>query len=206
VPDRLATQLLRIARNPRSGRLRHPRVLDIGLRAALLAELVLDGRVVQQNGAPFASGVTDTGDRVLDAVARTVEARPNVRWWRWFRHVRQDRAVLVAELLESGRWTQRPGGLRPAYDDADEGAALALTFETNRVVRQEAAPRDARQGVLAILTVMSGAAGGRPHPRALRSSLKPIVEAIAHSGERGADLLPRLFAGASTLSRRPTRR
>lgn len=205
-PDRLATQLLLIARNPRNGRLRSRGVLDIGLRAALLAELVLDGRVTHQDGGPYAHAVAESGDRVLDTVARTVEQRPGVAWWRWYRHVRQDRAVLAAELIESGRWRQRRGGLAPAYDDTDEPATQALAYATVRVAQQHAAPADARQGVLAALSVMCGAAGGRPRPRALRRELKPIVDAVATSGEPNAHVLPKLLAGATLLSRRPHRR
>jgi hypothetical protein len=203
---RLATQLLLIARNPHSGRLRHRGVLDIALRAALLTELVLDGRITHESGGPVVISPGKSGDRILDAVASTVERRPNVSWWRWFRHVRSDRQVLIAELIESDRWTQRRGGLRPAYDDTDEGAALALSFETMRVADKQVVAKDARQGALAILTVMSGASGRHPRPRSLRSDLKPIVDAVANSGEPGAEVLPVLFAGASRLSRRPTRR
>lgn len=204
--DRLATQLLLIARNPVSGRLRHPGVLMIGLRAALLADLVLDGRVADEAGAPYVEDAAATGDHVLDTLARAVERRPYVGWWRWFRHVRPDREVLVAELVERGRWTRRRGGPWPAFTDNDEGASLALSFETTKLIEGRATPKDARQGVLAVLTAMSGAAGGRPRPRALRGELKPLLDGIVATGEPGAEVMPRLLVGAAKLSRRPLRR
>ena len=103
VSERLATQLLRIARDPATGRLHHPGPLAAGLRAALLTELILTGRVGESRGAPTARGRAESGDRILDAVQRTIGEHPHVAWWRWFRHVRSDRIVLVDELLTAGR-------------------------------------------------------------------------------------------------------
>jgi len=205
VPDRLATQLLLIAHDPTTGRLRRPRMLDIGLRAALFTDLVLAGRVTEQYRAPFAEQSTESDDHMLDAVERAVVRRPYVGWWRWFRHVRADRLALVGELLADGRWTQESGGLRPSYRNADPGAATALAYATLQVVEKRASPADARQAVLAALTVMCGSVG-RPHPRAVRRELKPIIEAAARSDETGAAILPHVVVGAAVLLRRPLRR
>ncbi len=205
-PLRLATQLLLIARNPDTGRLRRPGNLDIGLRAALLADLALQGRITEQVRGPVLAVPGETGDRILDAVARTVGSRPDVHWWRWFRHVRADREALVAELVQSGRWVRRSGGLRPAYDDTDAVASSALAYATLRVAEKRVAPADARQAFLASLTVMTGALTGRPRPRALKNDLIPLMDAVVRSREPGSELLPKVLSGAGVFSRRPLRR
>jgi hypothetical protein len=216
VSERLATQLLRIARDPATGRLHYPGSLAAGLRAALFTDLILAGRVGEDRGGPRARGGSDTGDRILDAVHRTVGDHPHVAWWRWFRHVRADRIALVDELVTAGRWTAR-GGVRAAYDDADAGGALELALATQRVADGAVAPADSRQAVLAVLTLMVGATGGRPHPRAVRSGprvggalmtrgVHPLVEAAGGSGEPGAELLAPMLLGASRVAGRPLRR
>jgi len=171
----------------------------------LLAELMLEGRVVQEDGAPFAFSVAPTGDHILDTVARTVEKRPRVPWWRWFRHVRDDRLALTEELVTAGRWVPR-GGVRRAWDDVDDTEAQALAYDLHRVVTKEIAPKDARQATLAIIAAMCGAVGGRPRPRALRTDLKPLLTAAVATGEPGTQWLPSMLVGASRLSRRPMRR
>jgi Golgi phosphoprotein 3 (GPP34) len=205
--DRLATQLLRVARDPGSGRLRHPGSLAIGLRAALFTDLVLLGRVGQDGPGPGVGPMPATEDRILEAVARTVERRPRVAWWRWYRHVRPDTEALVGELVAAGRWTERPGNrTRAAYDDADEAGLAELTHATMQVAESLTAPRDARQAILAILTVMCGSITGRPRPRALRRDLKPLLRTASTTGERGAQVLPAVVTGASKLLKRPLRR
>ena len=177
MPDRIATDLLRMARNPVSGRLRHESSLEVALRAALLAEMALNGQVVDQLNSPSLVGDEPTGDRIVDAIRRAVGQRPNVIWLRWFRHVRVDRKALCAELVDSGRWEARPGW-RTAFTDAKPDEALVLGFETNRVATYDRAPADAREAVLAVLAVACGATGARPRPAAARRDLKPIVDSI----------------------------
>jgi hypothetical protein len=202
---RLATQLLLLGRNPATGRLVHPRVLDIGLRAALFSELILQGRMVSRDGAPFVFGETEHGDHILDSVARAVHKRQNVQWWRWYRHVRADRQILIKELLDSGRWTQRRGMPFPRYDDTDELAPQARAARLDAIVRGNGEITDAREGTLAVLTVMCGTRG-RPNPRALRKDLKPLVDRIVATAEPNAEHVPSALAGASVLMRKPTRR
>lgn len=206
MPDRLATELLLLGRDPATGRLRRPRRLDIGLRAALFTDLLLAQRMVDVGGAPAVTGPPDSGDRVLDAVARAVAGRPNVSWWRWFRHVRADRDVLIAELADAGRWLPRRSGMSRAWDDVDDLAAQALRHDLERVVSAKVAPRDARQATLGAIVGMCGAIDGRPRPRALGGDLKALLDAVGQSGEPGAEYVPRMILGASRLSRRPMRR
>jgi hypothetical protein len=210
MPDRLATQLLLMARSPASGAIRNAGRVDIALRAALFTDLLLTERIVGQAGAP-AIGVDlaggDPGDRVLDAVVRTVAKRPHVAWWRWFRHVRDDRQVLVEELLSAGRWTAKPGRRArwDPTDDTEAARALEQCFELGRIARGEVGLGDVGQATLAILASMSGVLDGRPRPRALRGDLKPVMTAIGASGAPGAAYLPQMLSGAAVLSRRRLR-
>lgn len=208
MPDRLATQLLRIARDPGSGRLRHSGPLAIGLRAALFSDLVLTGRVVDDGAAPAVGPMPASEDRILEAVARTVQNRAGVAWWRWFRHVRVDTRALVDELVADGRWTvvTRAVGRRTRFQDNDEGSVQELTLATLQVAELTKAPADSRQAVLAILTVMCGSISGRPRPRAVRRDLKPLLATASGTGERGAMALPAVINGASRLLKRPLRR
>lgn len=222
MPDRLATQLLRVARDPATGRLRHAGALATGLRAALFTDLILAGRVSPAGRGPYADEPVERGDRILDAVQRTVARRPDVAWWRWFRHVRVDRVALVDELVQAGRWTPRRSGLGTAYDDAEADEALAWAQQLRRIVRHEAGEPDARQNVLAMLTLMCGSIDQRPQPRAvrqrpsrdaagsgpvpLRRSPHPLIEAAAQTGEPGAETLPDMLFGAARLLKRRLRR
>lgn len=205
MPDRLATQLLLIARDPGSGRLRHPTSLDIGLRAALFTDLLLAERITAQRGGPYAETAEESDDRILDAVQRAVVRRPGVAWWRWFRLVRVDRIALVDELVGSGRWTAT-GGVRPHYGDEQAGAALERSEHLRRVATLQIAPADPGEAVLAALTTMCGSITGRPHPRALRRELVPLLDTVSRSGQPGAAHLPSVLRGAAMRLRRPLRR
>lgn len=178
----------------------------MGLRAALFTDLVFAGRVTQQYRAPFVEQATESGDPILDAVERTVARRPGVGWWRWFRHVRADRVALAGELVAAGRWTQTRGGLWPSYRDENPDATFALSYAIQQIVEKRAVACDARQAVLVALAVMCGSTGRRPHPRALRGELKPIIDVVVRSEETGAAIVPQVLAGAAKLIRRPMRR
>jgi hypothetical protein len=179
VPERIAIDLLRMARNPASGRLRHRASLEVALRAALFAELALTGKVIDDVNAPGLADDEPTGDRILDAIRRTVAQRPHVTWRRWFRHVRVDRIALCAELVDSEQWTRKPGPM-PAFTDAKPEEPQAMAFELTKVLTFERAPADSREAVLALLAVACGAVGRRPRPRAIRRELKSVLDAVNH--------------------------
>lgn len=198
MPDRIAVDLLRMARNPASGRIRHPASLDVALRAALFAELALNGRLVDQLNAPALTSDEPTGDHIFDTIRRTVAARPNVTWRRWFRHVRVDRAALCAELVEAGRW-ERTRGWPAAFSDAKSEEAQALAFEINRIVRFERAPADSREAVLTLLAISCGAVGRRPRPAAVRRELKSVLDSVTqHTAQK-------IVVTAATVMRRNRR-
>lgn len=179
MPDRIAVDLLRLARDPATGRLRYRASLDVALRAALFAELALNGKVVDEANAPNLASDEPAGDRIFDAISRTVAGRRNVTWRRWFRHVGGDRTALCGELVEAGRWERKPG-LRVAFTDAQPEAAQALGYELDRVVTFDRAPANSREAVLALLAVACGAIGRRPRPAAVRRELKSVFEEVNH--------------------------
>ena len=198
MPDRIAVDLLRMARDPGSGRLRHRSSLDIALRAALFSELALNGQIVDQVNAPSLTSPEPTGDRIFDGIRGAVEARPNVTWRRWFRHVRIDRTTLSAELVDAGRW-RRTRSWPAAFADAEAEEAQALAFEINRVVAFDRAPVDSREAVLTLLAVASGASGRRPRPAAVRRELKSLLDSINHHTAQ------KIVVTAATVIRRDRR-
>jgi hypothetical protein len=198
VPDRIAVDLLRMARDPATGRIRHRSALDISLRAALFAELALNGKIVDEVNAPTLTSGELTGDRIFDAILRTVQERPTVTWRRWFRHVSADRAVLCAELVDAGRW-EPTRGWPAAFSDAKPEEAQAIAFEIQRVAKFERAPRDSREAVLTLLAISSGALGRRPRPAAVRRELKSVFDAVNHHTTQ------KIVATAATITRRSRR-
>jgi hypothetical protein len=198
-PDRMATDLLRIARDPVTGRINHRASVYACLRAALFADLELSGRIVNRRGAPALAVPEPTGDRMLDAVRGTVEQRPGVLWLRWFRHVSTDCTALRNELIADGRW-HRQGGWRASFADHDSDAVLALAHQLDQVTRHERAPADSREAVLATLAAMCGATtGGRPRPVTVKQDLAPLFTTFAE------DTIPKIIDAAATSMRRARR-
>jgi Golgi phosphoprotein 3 (GPP34) len=206
VPDRTATRLLLIARDPRTGRLRYPTVLDAGLRATLFADLILSGRIRSDGLAPVAADSPLSGDRILDAVHRAVANRANVAWPRWYRHVRADRLVLTAELVEQGRWEPVGGLLRPAFRDTEPDQALETAQHVLAVAEKRGEPRDSADAVLALVSVLCGAVGTAPRPRALRSELITLLDTIGSTTDPVRRAMQNSLVGATVGIRRARRR
>ena len=187
MPNQLiATKLLRIARDPASGRLVRHNTLAVGLRSALFAELALAGQIVDHAGAPYAISTAPTAHRFLDQIRDAVAARPGVSWPRWFRHVHGDRIALVNELVNDELWTQ-VGHNR--YTDVDAASMLDLARRVTAVASLRKPPADAADSILAMLLVICGATAvpetiGRPparpspRPKAMREELRPLLDAI----------------------------
>jgi hypothetical protein len=197
--DRMATDLLRLARDPVTGRIKHRTGVDVCLRAALFADLALRGQIINRRGSPAVALPEPTGDRMLDAVRGTVAHRPGVVWLRWFRHVSTDCTALRNELIADGRW-QRQGGWRACFADQDSDAMLALAHQLDQVTRHERAPTDSREAVLATLAAMCGATtGGLPRPVTVKQDLEPLFTTFAE------DTIPKIIDAAATSMRRARR-
>jgi hypothetical protein len=187
MPDELiATDLLRIARDPSTGRLVRRNTLAVGLRAALFAELALAGQIVDNAGAPHAISAAPNTHRFLDQIRDAVAARPEVSWPRWFRHVHGDRVALVNELINDELWT--PVG-RHRYTDVDAATMLDRARRLTAVGALRTPPANSPDAVLGMLLVICGATAvpetiGRPparpspRPKAMRKELRPLLDAI----------------------------
>jgi hypothetical protein len=206
VPARTATTLLLIARDPGTGRLRYPTVLDAGLRATLFADLILSGRIRSDGLGPVAADVPPSGDRILDAVHRAVAGRRDVAWARWYRHVRADREVLTAELVEQGRWESTGGRLRPTFRDTAPDVTLDAAQHTLAVTEKRGQPRDSAEAVLAVVAVLCGAVGGAPRPRALRSELITLLDTIGGTTDPVRRAMQTSLFGATVGMRRARQR
>jgi len=206
VPDRIATELLLIARSPANGRLRHRSALEKGLRAALFAELVFQGRLGDADGGPAVLDRSTSEDRILDIVLAAVDSRPRVAWRRWYHHVAADRIELSKQLVQSGRWTTgRDRFGRSTFIDADPAATLALTHTILQVGQLRQAPADERQAVLAVLTTVCGSVLERPKPRELRRSLAPLLEAIGAPSHASRHTVHAALAGCALSVRKRSR-
>jgi hypothetical protein len=202
----LATDLLLIARNPVNGRLRHRSALERGLRAALFTELIVAGLIVDDGGAPYATTRDRSGDHVLDTLHTAVTDRPGTIWRRWFHLVAADRTVLTKKLVEDGRWRRerdRFGRIRWRDTASDSTLALAHTITAVAAFRQP--PADRNQAVLAILSTVCGSISGRPHPRELRHSLRPLLDAIGPTSDAMRRDLQANLAGCGLAIRHRTR-
>ncbi|MBV9594077.1 MAG: GPP34 family phosphoprotein [Actinobacteria bacterium] len=199
----VATDLLLLARNPAGGTLRHRVALERALRSALFVDLALAGALLDTGRAPAVAGFGPTGDRILDAVRATVDARPDVMWPRWYRHVSEDRVELTKELIRSGRWIEQRSTGRVSYVDADTDATLRLGLSIERVAQRRMAPRDSHEAVLAILTVICGAISGPPRPREFRRELLPLLDTVGPLGDPTRRTVQvALATGAQAVKRR----
>lgn len=206
-PDRMATDVLRLARHPLTGRVRGGGSVDIALRAALLTDLVLDGRITHDGRGPRLTApeaAEPTGDKIADSLVRTVARRSGVPWWRWYRHVQVDRVALTEELVELGVWTPKGDGPRAGYEDVepDYGPALGVDLAEVRL-REDTS--DIRQALLAIIVHLSGADGQRPQPKALRRDLKGYAQKLRAESYIGK-VTTTAVAGGTVLMRRRFRR
>lgn len=164
--DRIATDLLRTAVD-RDKTLVTRHGLPICLRAALLAELALDGAIGDTGRAPLATGDAPVGDPILAAVHRTVSARPKVAWKRWYRHVEVDLTALSDELVGRGTWTDLGGRLgRKSFLDREADVALEVALRARAVGLGEEPPESAREAVLGVLVVSCGGVAGPARPKA----------------------------------------
>ncbi len=205
VPDRIATDLLRIARDPGTGRLRHTQRLEVALRAALFSDLALAGHLATMAAAPIATESGPPEDRILAAVWTTVTRRRSVRWSRWYRHVRVDRVALVDELTSAERW-QVGRGVPRTYVESDLGGALELREHVLAVIESRGEVRDAHDAVLALLAAMSGVADGRVRTGVLSGELGRLLAHVGESDEVPRRTVEAALRAAAPRIRRPNRR
>jgi Golgi phosphoprotein 3 (GPP34) len=209
--DLIAIDLLRMARDPATGRISRRGTLAVGLRAALFCELALAGQIVDAAGRPFAAGAESNTHRFLDQLRDAVEVRPGVAWLRWYHHVHGDRNALVKELVDKDRWT--PTG-RSQYDDVDPDGARELARQMTAVATFQLPARDTRDAVLGMLVVICGAVAvpdvvsGRPparqapRPKAMRRELRPLLDVIGPDDDITRVAVQNAVGAAATIVRK----
>jgi hypothetical protein len=101
VAELLADQFFLIAHEDRTGRSRlHPRATGLGLAAALIGELVMQGRVRAFEGELHVVNQGPPGDALSHSVLDLLMAQPQHREVRtWLAFLAQDAAVKVGERL-----------------------------------------------------------------------------------------------------------
>jgi hypothetical protein len=97
----LADQYFLIAHEDRTGRSRlHPRATGLGLAAALIGELMLDGHLELIDGDLFIANRQPPGDALSHDILSLLIAQPQHREVRtWLAYLSQDAAVRVGERL-----------------------------------------------------------------------------------------------------------
>src|SRR6266496_638226 len=127
--DRMATDLLRLARDPITGRIKHRTGVDVCLRAALFADLALRGQIINRRGSPAVALPELTGDRMLDAVRALAHQLDQVT-----RHERAPadsrEAVLATLAAMCGATT---GGLPRPVSVKQDLAPLFTTFAEDTI-------------------------------------------------------------------------
>lgn len=203
--DRIATDLLRSAVDrDRTLVTRHG--LAICLRAALLAELALDGAIGDTGRAPRATGQPPVDDPILGAVHTTVAARPKVAWKRWYRHVGVDLTALTDELVGRGTWTDLGGRLgRTSILDRDPDGAVEVALRARAVGLGEERPESAREAVLGVLVVSCGGVAGAARPKdTIR--LHEVLPTFDHLGDQRLQAAHVAVGTAQLMLRRLKRR
>lgn len=101
---RLADELFLIAHDEYSGRaLVHDDLLDTGLAGAVLAELLLDGRISCSGGRVSAVGTAPGADPVCDAALAELRARGSHPTRAWVEYLRPGPRMMVAQrLIDAG--------------------------------------------------------------------------------------------------------
>ncbi|WP_328466032.1 GPP34 family phosphoprotein [Actinoplanes sp. NBC_00393] len=131
----LADQYYLIAHEDRTGRSRlHPRATGLGLAAALLAELVLEGRIGVTDGDIFVLDRHPTRDALEHDILDLLIAQPQHRDVRtWLAFLSQDAALRVGERL------MRLGAVEPVTRRRMLGASHTLYMPNSAQQRNAAA-------------------------------------------------------------------
>ncbi|TNC25458.1 GOLPH3/VPS74 family protein [Amycolatopsis alkalitolerans] len=158
-PESLAAKMFLLAFDPRKQRLTARDDLGYLLRAAALAELVLNGRLRDEDGKAVAAGPALAGDPVLDEQWSRIEAAGPRSWRRWVGHDRRQIFAAVRDQLAEAHVIKteqvRILGLFPytRVTLRDTRAARRVAEQVSRAVRggQAAGRVDRDAGVLAAL-------------------------------------------------------
>ncbi|MFB9840449.1 GOLPH3/VPS74 family protein [Actinoallomurus acaciae] len=161
--------------------------LRYALRAAVLAELLLRGHIVDRDGAMPAERTGGCDDPVLRAALTEIEAAPGQSWKHWVRagHRSVERAIRD-QLGADGRITVRHhfGPRRATITVPDLQPVLQITNDVRRALREDRPdPADAALLVLADAAGLPAVAATDKRVREQRidrpaEPLGPVVPAL----------------------------
>ncbi|QSI47426.1 GOLPH3/VPS74 family protein [Thermobispora bispora] len=181
---RLADDLYFVVHHDRTGRMRlHPRLIDLGLAAAILGELMLAGRITVQeaSGQPRVVPVDPeaTGDAVTQRALDHIVAEPFHPFRVWLEFLAKTARRDVADRMAAAGLLHPPGrGLRRRWVPVDPDVAVIPTGRLNLAIQYQE-PMSTQESVLLGLVVATGAAKvvlwdpGSGHIRATIASLPP---------------------------------
>lgn len=194
--ETLGVAVCRLSLDPVHGRIRHRMQVGIAIRAAMFAELSMQGRIVGARW-PEAVGESDLADPLLNAVHRAVANRRRAMWKRWFSHVDADLVATTKLLVESGRWRQE--GKR--IIDTEAGATLAEQLRMRQLQALKQPPEDLPTALLMLLVQGSGGTQ-RPAPRRTRKLVKEWLPPHLLTAGRSGDAMLCSMTAAMTAIRR----
>jgi hypothetical protein len=142
----------------------------------------MSGRLVGTRW-PQATGKSDTGNPLPDALHRAVTARRPTAWKRWYSHVDADRKAVTEALVTAGRWGSEAGRLV----DRNPGSTVAEQQRVAAVLAGKQPPDTLELTLLVLLCGGHGAGPVRPAPRRSRRLITPWLEPQLRTAGRGGD-------------------
>ena len=156
--DTMAGDVLRVALDDHSGRLRYTGVLAQAVRGALLIDLAAAGRLWGSVPEPQLDP-SPTGLAVADELTAAVSEHPDRTLERLLRRGTPHLHDMIAELLADGCWTVERHGLSAGtarYVDADPARFRALDQRLDAIAVGDAEPDSDRDAAMACLAVSTG--------------------------------------------------
>jgi hypothetical protein len=144
-----------------AGKLRRYDIWDVAVRAALLVDLALSGRVTQEEDSVVVDP-TPTGFAPADALLAPIAVEPERALDWWMDRGAVDLGDLVRDNVDSGRWRRfwTPLGRRYAVEVGSPSADAAELAETPET--PETAGRDPATAAVAVIGDTSGITDMRP--------------------------------------------
>lgn len=153
-PLRLAAYFVRLARDPRSGRVPWNGPAAIGVRCGHLLQMVLSGHLQDQAGSPIPTATPDPLDDVLRTRWEAIRQRPGLTWYEWYwkqqADVARDLQLEERALVQAGVWqgaTRRVFGVVPRRVFSDRSDDVS---RDRRAIADDIARSCSREWVLAL--------------------------------------------------------
>ncbi|WP_433179862.1 GOLPH3/VPS74 family protein [Actinoallomurus sp. CA-150999] len=203
LPRPLPQRLFLLAYSLDKERLTSRSQLGAVLRAAALADLLLDGHITEEDGRPKAVGRGPAGDPFLDTVLDQITAVDGPKSWQhWMRKTERKAMPAVAEQLrDAGLVTAEPRRLIPGdrFELRDRQVLTEYLATVQAALRQpayQADPRDTAALALSIAGDFTTVAGLRERRRHKPRVRELIAEPVPRNLRR-IIMARRIAAGAA---------